>query len=41
MAKDDDIIDDHQGTRVKEELSPRSGPCRKCMLDRAISAGSP
>lgn len=26
MAKDDDIIDDQQGTMVEEELSPRSGP---------------
>ena len=26
MARDDDIIDDHQGTRVEEERTPHSAP---------------
>jgi hypothetical protein len=42
MAKDDDFIDDHhQGTRVEEERSPRSGPMRELRSRPCDICGKP
>jgi hypothetical protein len=41
MAKDDDIIDDHQGTRVEEERPPRPGPWRELRSRPCDICGKP